>query len=52
MKYEINFISVQYISYGKKISDGSNWRASEASETLSGVHKFELVRYINMYGGT
>ena len=22
------------------------WRASEASETLSGVYKFELVRYI------
>ena len=28
-----------------------NWRASEASETLSGVYKFELVRYIYMYGG-
>ena len=29
-------------------------RASEASETLSGVYKFELVRYvyIYMYGGT
>ena len=28
------------------------WRASEASETLSGVYKFELVRYmcIYMYG--
>ena len=24
------------------------WRASEASETLSGVYKFELVRYICM----
>ena len=23
----------------------SNWRASKASETLSGVYKFELVRY-------
>ena len=23
-----------------------DWRASEASETLSGVYKFELVRYI------
>ena len=23
-----------------------NWRAGEASETLSGVYKFELVRYI------
>ena len=33
---------------------GCNWRASEASETLSGVYKFELVRYIYiyMYGGT
>ena len=34
----------------------SSWRASEASETLSGVYKFELVRYvyiyIYMYGGT
>ena len=32
----------------------TNWRASEASETLSGVYKFELVRYIYMYmyGGT
>ena len=33
-----------------------NWRASEASETLSGVYKFELMRYIYiyiyMYGGT
>ena len=31
-----------------------NWRASEASETLSEVYKFELVRYIYiyMYGGT
>ena len=24
----------------------SNWRASEASETLSGVYKFELMRYV------
>ena len=24
----------------------TNWRASEASESLSGVYKFELVRYI------
>ena len=33
-----------------------NWRASEADETLSGVYKYELVRYIYiyiyMYGGT
>ena len=27
----------------------NNWRASEASETLSGVYKFELVRYIYIY---
>ena len=26
-----------------------NWQASKASETLSGVYKFELVQY--MYGG-
>ena len=26
-----------------------NWRASEASETLSGVYKFELVRYIYVW---
>ena len=25
------------------------WRASETSETLSGVYKFELVRYIYVY---
>ena len=25
------------------------WRASEASEILSGVYKFELVRYIYIY---
>ena len=24
------------------------WRASEASETLSGVYKFEMVRYIHI----
>ena len=28
-----------------------NWRASKASETLSGVYKFELVWHIYMYGG-
>ena len=27
----------------------NNWRASEASETLSGVYKFELVRYVYLY---
>ena len=26
-----------------------DWRASEASETLSGVYKFELVRYVYVY---
>ena len=35
-----------------KCSMHTYWRASEASETLSGVYKFELVRYIYMYGGT
>ena len=25
------------------------WRASEASETLSGVYKFQLVRYVYIY---
>ena len=27
----------------------TSWRASEASETLSGVYKFELVRYVYIY---
>ena len=26
-----------------------NWRASEVSETLSGVYKFELIRYVYIY---
>ena len=26
-----------------------NWRASEASDTLSGVYKFELGRYVYIY---
>ena len=26
-----------------------NWRASEASETISGVYKFELVRYVYVW---
>ena len=30
----------------KFYGDLCNWRASEASETLSGVYKFELVRYV------
>ena len=40
----------------KTLSDLANanqryvsWRASEASETLSGVYKFELVRYVYIY---
>ena len=33
-----------FVNFGKGYC--SNWRASEASETLSGVYKFELVRYI------
>ena len=27
----------------------NDWRASEANETLSGVYKFELVRYMYVY---
>ena len=27
----------------------TSWRESEASETLSGVYKFELVRYVYIY---
>ena len=27
----------------------ANWRASEASETLSGVYKFELMQYVYIY---
>ena len=27
----------------------NNWRASKASETLSGVYKFELMRYVYIY---
>ena len=27
----------------------SYWRASEASETLPGVYKFELMQYVYMY---
>ena len=36
------------------VSDGwlSYWRVSEASETLSGVCKFELVRYVSECGNT
>ena len=33
-----------------KIEDICYWRASEVSETLSGVYKFELVRYMHNSG--
>ena len=48
-------------SYNSRVSDSSSasprenrelisyWRASEARETLSGVYKFELVRYIYIF---
>ena len=47
---------IAYICSLKKNSAAKKlyyWRASEASETLSGVYKFELVQYmcIYMYGG-
>ena len=35
-----------------KKGDICYWRASEVRETLSGLYKFELVRYIYMHGGT
>ena len=34
---------------GQNISYGINGRASEASETLSAVYKFELMRYVYIY---
>ena len=34
---------------GDKTSYGNNWRASETSETLSGVYKFELMLYIYVW---
>ena len=45
MKYAINFISTNTFPMGKKISYGINWRASEGSETLSGVTQSRF-RYI------
>ena len=30
----------------------SSWRPREANKTLSGVYKFEIVRYIYTHGGT
>ena len=45
---------VSAIFFSKSHSHPCDWRAREASETLSGLYKFELVRYIYiyMYGGT
>ena len=39
-----NFAGSNYVS-----GNTDNWRASEASETLSGVYKFELMRYVYKY---
>ena len=33
----------------RSLANHPSWRASEASETLSGVYKFELVRYVYIY---
>ena len=41
--------SVQYLSIFHAEGWNIYWRASEASETLSAVYKFELVRYIYIY---
>ena len=40
---------ITYNSTHKSRSYYHNWRASEASETLSGLYKFELVRYIYVW---
>ena len=42
------------LDYPNLVSDRTQstltyWRPSEASETLSGVYKFELVRYVYIY---
>ena len=42
-----DFICV--MSYMIMIINKFNWRASEVSETLSGVYKFELVWYIHVW---
>ena len=42
-EYEIFFFFFYQI---KAYATGIYWRASEVSETLSGVYKFELVRYM------
>ena len=61
---EVSTVMSLHTIYGNKTRDKSwptrlailldhtliyNWRASEASETLSGVYKFELVRYVYIY---
>ena len=40
---------VQYVPIFHKEGLNIYWRVSEASETLSGVYKFELVRYMCVY---
>ena len=49
----LKYVSHCSSSSSSSSSSGSSWRAIEVSETLSGVYKFELVRYIYiyMYGG-
>ena len=57
--YKCNFFQnctlIHVITYVCINSYTNYWRASEVSETLSGVYKFELMRYvyiyIYMYGG-
>ena len=39
----------QCVQSGAHAVAEDNWRASKASETLSGVYKFELVRYMCIY---
>ena len=48
---ELELASERDTIRGVQIRAGAvyNWRASEASETLSGVYKFELVRYVYIY---
>ena len=41
--------SLNYINLYEPMGRVCNWRANEASEALSGVYKFELVRYVYIY---
>ena len=43
--FMITYVVVVVVVVGQRYY----WRASEASETLSGVYKFELVRYIYIF---